>query len=387
MDERKMGSVSENITGRKRSLEGKDNLSSAKKRLKVEVNSCSASSHPESEEKDKIYTPFNEMTGFDDNILNIIDGFMPLNQKLRNSHCHWFVSLGLSKDYNTAFLNASALGEIKAVRLLYADHSDKITDNCLRNAFLQNPHLDVVQFVSTRVLIQQEQCGNNFLWASSHGYVELVKQMVLMGANLFFYIGKAFSLAAMNGHLPVIKYLLSQCSSVEAKQIMVNAENDLAFRYASQNGDLEMVKYLIYQGANIHAGNNFAIAHSVKTGNLEMVKFLVRQGADATAWNHSTFPWPCRREHLDLIRYLIDHGADVAFNDNYAIRSAAAFGDLELVKYLVSKGADIHAYEQLAFLNASSYGHFHVLKYLLELADDEELNARFRVYRIHMDCL
>ncbi len=53
-------------------------------------------------------------------------------------------------------------------------------------------------------------------------------------------------LASAEGHLEVVKYLVSEGADI-------HAENDCAARWASRKGHLEVVKYLVLEGADIHA--------------------------------------------------------------------------------------------------------------------------------------
>ena len=53
----------------------------------------------------------------------------------------------------------------------------------------------------------------------------------------------------------------------------------LSVRYASYNGHLDVVKYLVSQGADIRADNDEAVRWASFNGHLEVVKYLVSQGA------------------------------------------------------------------------------------------------------------
>jgi ankyrin repeat protein len=49
--------------------------------------------------------------------------------------------------------------------------------------------------------------------------------------------------------------------------------------FASENGHLDVVKYLVSQGADITADDNYAVRWASFYGHLEVVKYLVSQGA------------------------------------------------------------------------------------------------------------
>ncbi len=82
-------------------------------------------------------------------------------------------------------------------------------------------------------------------------------------------------LASKNGHLEVVKYLVSLGANIRS-------ENDFALKYASRNGHLEVVKYLVSLGANIHADYDYAVKYASQNGHLDVVKYLVSLGAPPT---------------------------------------------------------------------------------------------------------
>ena len=60
-------------------------------------------------------------------------------------------------------------------------------------------------------------------------------------------------MASANGHLEVVKYLISVGANKEAK----NKYGDTPLLIATQKGNLEVVKYLISVGANKEAKNKY----------------------------------------------------------------------------------------------------------------------------------
>ena len=66
-----------------------------------------------------------------------------------------------------------------------------------------------------------------------------------------------------------------------------------AIRLAAENGHLEMVKYLVSQGANVNAQNDYADRRAAHYGHLETVKYLVSQGANANAQDNLCYQVGC----------------------------------------------------------------------------------------------
>ena len=121
--------------------------------------------------------------------------------------------------------------------------------------------------------------------AAQEGRLEVVKYLVVQGASIEAKSDKGFTalhMALMKGQLEVIKYLVDQGASIKAK----SDDGTAALHVAVLAGQLEVVKYLIGQGASIEAKNNkgFTALHAAaETGQLEAVKYLVGQGADGNA--------------------------------------------------------------------------------------------------------
>ena len=63
----------------------------------------------------------------------------------------------------------------------------------------------------------------------------------------------------MNGHLPVVEFLLFQGADI-------HAQDDQAFIYAAYNGSVPVVEFLLNQGANIHAQNDQALIQAANMG-------------------------------------------------------------------------------------------------------------------------
>ena len=81
-----------------------------------------------------------------------------------------------------------------------------------------------------------------------------------------------------NGHLEVVKYLLTSAELKEHAEI--HARSYLGFRIACRCGHLEVVQYLLTspelnEHADIHASNNLGFIWACAQGQLEVVKCLI----------------------------------------------------------------------------------------------------------------
>ena len=101
---------------------------------------------------------------------------------------------------------------------------------------------------------------------------EIIRVYPKIKDDLSAYNNSAIRLASKEGHLEIVKYLMSLPGNIDP-----SAENNAAIRYASYNGHLEVVKYLMSLPCNIDpsAENNAAIRWASRNGHLEVVKYLM----------------------------------------------------------------------------------------------------------------
>src|SRR6478609_4954873 len=95
----------------------------------------------------------------------------------------------------------------------------------------------------------------------------LVKELILLGADIHLKDDYALRWASRNGHRETVKILL-------AAGAVVHAGDDHALRYASRNGHIETVKVLLASGADVHADDDYALRTAFLYGHRETVKML-----------------------------------------------------------------------------------------------------------------
>ena len=110
------------------------------------------------------------------------------------------------------------------------------------------------------------------------------------------------TIAAANGHLNVLKYVVE-------KGAYIHFNEEAGLRYASKNGYLDVVKYLVEKGADIHAMWDFSLRHASDNGHLEVVRYLVENGADIHAEDDTPVTAAYRNGHMDVVGYLVEKGA------------------------------------------------------------------------------
>src|SRR6056297_60661 len=94
-----------------------------------------------------------------------------------------------------------------------------------------------------------------------------------------------------NGDLEAVKQLVDQgydphenlSSRPLGRRLQRQKDNNSAIQLASQNGHLEVVKYLLSVGCDPQADDNEAIQLASTNGHLEVLKYLVSVGCDPQA--------------------------------------------------------------------------------------------------------
>ena len=145
----------------------------------------------------------------------------------------------------------------------------------------------------------------HFLNACCEGDLEFIKDLV--SANFIDICNRdVLYYAAENGHLAVIKYLVSQGANIHAC-------NENALRIASLHGYLDIVKYLIAKGANIHILCEAAAHNACRNGHLAIIKYLVARGANIYTLNrlqNDCFDEAFFNNEYEIQAYLVSQGAD-----------------------------------------------------------------------------
>jgi len=164
-----------------------------------------------------------------------------------------------------------------------------------------------------------------------------IKAVYVEGATLLH-------VAAQQGNLTAVKFLVSQGANVNAK---TNQGFTPLFLAVSFNKNTEVAEFLISVGSDVKDG--FTMHTLIAEGKVEAVRFLVSKGADVNAKIHedaTSLHMASLKGSTELAKVFVSAGADVNAKDNSGftpLHVAAFSGHTELAKFLVFNGADIHA--------------------------------------------
>ena len=155
-------------------------------------------------------------------------------------------------------------------------------------------------------------------------------------------IGNKYGGASRDRYIAKINELYdTDMTSREERNVDVTAGNDCAIGWASENGHLDVVRYLVSQGASVSADNDYAIRWARQNGHLEVVKYLMEHGASITACDNYAIKLASENGHLEVVKWLVERDVDVTASDNCAVRRANRNGHTKVVNYLVKHGASL----------------------------------------------
>ncbi|MBO4675024.1 MAG: ankyrin repeat domain-containing protein, partial [Elusimicrobiaceae bacterium] len=209
-----------------------------------------------------------------------------------------------------------------------------------------------------QVLELEESLGK----ASFDGNVELVCSLLQRGGIPIEEEAGAFMTAALNGHLEVLKAILSARPNLTRIEGLVPE----AFGSAAERGYKDIVEYLLQfvdvDVITTQEGDWTALMRAVTAGKTEIVDLLIEKKADIDKKNgYSMTPLMQAGAlgYTEIVRHLMDAGADpnIKMGKAYqgdsatlnvgttALMLAAFYGQLQVVKILVDEynpGADVN---------------------------------------------
>jgi len=205
---------------------------------------------------------------------------------------------------------------------------------------------------------------------------------------------RAFCQACANGHLNIVKLLLS---ITHPKLVNTQAHNNYAIINAASNGHVEVVKLLLSlkgdRKVDISANDHAAFVWACCYGHIDVVKELLKEpNINTQAQNNSAFIWACNNGRLEIVKLLLSLKGNLAIDpvaqNNRAIVSACNMGNIQIVKALLEYGengeegidgelltkVDPTVNNNQAFITACSNGSLEIIKMLLALEGERAIN-------------
>lgn len=235
--------------------------------------------------------------------------------------------------------------------------------------FTQSPHvLEMVQYPNFDSIIVN---------IARLGELDILKDLAVIRANLV--INLAFPQAIIYGQVNILKYLISICHIHNEGDVY--AKNIDKMKLAASNGHLDTIKYLISLDTDKNKITKLLLDDSLLKaaffGHLHIIEYLDKHVKYSNVKLTEAFKEAARNGYLHILEYLIgsetaDRKINIHQNEEYAFTWAAFNGHLHILKYLISlEGThdriNIHIRNENAFTLAATHGHLHILKYLISL--------------------
>lgn len=225
------------------------------------------------------------------------------------------------------------------------------------------------------------------------GNLDDVKKALKNGANIHADDDYALRWACENGHLDVVKYLLTSPDLKEHANIHAEQLNNNLMT-ACKDGDLNSAKEALAHGADIHADDDKALRHACHYGHLDVVKYLLTSPdlKEHANGHDDGLLEACYWGHLDIVKYLLISTelkvhADInteGWGEGTPLGMACYGDNFEIVKYLLTspeltEHADIHADNDEALYKALYYSNnLDIAQFLLtspELTEHADVHA------------
>lgn len=188
--------------------------------------------------------------------------------------------------------------------------------------------------------------------AAANGRHKEVVRLINTGVDAHLYQGlkvkpyekehnTPLHLAALNGYLEIVKYLIKKEADIDAK----NRKNQTPLHLAVHNAHKHIIEYLVESGADINAPEDEGdtpLAWAAYKGQTEVVSLLIKLGANIHEQNktgNTPLHWAAEKGYLDIVELLILQDANLQlanFENKIPLMLAVQNGHTDTVKLMLS---------------------------------------------------
>lgn len=189
-------------------------------------------------------------------------------------------------------------------------------------------------------------------------------------------------IAARNGHLDVVEYLVNDCNAdlEQAGSVVFDGETiegATPLWCAAAAGHIEVVTCLIGKGANVNRTtltNSTPLRAACFDGHFEIVKLLVDKEADieiANRHGHTCLMIACYKGHISIVKFLLGLKAEVnrkSIKGNTALHDCAESGYLHIFRLMLENGATMEkdTFGITPLSAAALTGHVDIVEFLIQ---------------------
>jgi ankyrin repeat protein len=256
---------------------------------------------------------------------------------------------------------------------------ERVISRSMQHA-IKNGQMEIIRY-----LIKKEADDYSIVLAASNGDLAIMRFLTNsvctsgftdQGIDIHANFEEPLRMAARNGHLSMVKYLVSMGADINKHYIGENSFDYLDFsalEWAAEKGYFEIAKYLVENGANIHKGGDNALLLSSENGHLQIVKCLIEAGSDIYADDeYNALDRAADNGHYEIVKYLVENGANKDYGE--VLKIAAESGHMDVVIYIMEHCNVPNTYINEALRTSAKYGKFEIVKYLVEIGANIHVN-------------
>lgn len=193
--------------------------------------------------------------------------------------------------------------------------------------------------------------------------------------------------AASNGHVPVIEFLLLKGAKVDAK----DKKQRTSLHRAAENGHTEAARVLLRAGANMYSLDNDSqspLHLAVQNNHHHLVKLFLQEEGKRYKNRSNFLHLEASKDNSRLVELLLKNGANVDSLDEKkqtALYHAVSGGHEASVKVLLEAGATIDSsIIDVAFGTNNEYIFGLLLQYSKGLSPDTMISAMFKAVKLNL---
>jgi len=234
------------------------------------------------------------------------------------------------EEKSLAYLDACFYGDVGKLREIIKSTPDIVKELSLGIEYAcQRNHIDAVRCLLSEGNINIKKEGRNAIVVSAYyGWIELVKMLIALGADISTSNYAALMLACKYGHKDIVELLITSYGDT-------CLDLNIYLMSASLSGDFETIKFLINMGCDPLSFNHMLIRMCCENGNVQILEYLKNMGLSFNDAIGQMLCIACKFENIEAIKFLIENGANVHENKNSPLLSCLMYDRKLALKFLV----------------------------------------------------
>ena len=281
---------------------------------------------------------------------------------------------------------AASLGQLNVLKYFIEEQAynpSALDKDCVTPLHLaaNAGHLSVIRYLvfenKSDPLRECREYSTSLHCAACSGHIDVIRFFVKelgYDSNCDGFNSAPIHSAAESGELEMVKVLVNELG---CDPIRPNTVQQTALQIAVVEGHLPVLKYLIEDKKCITSGDKSVILHySAMYGHLHILKYLINeQNMDKNCYSYGCLYNPLSLAalsgHLSVVTYLLEIDSQYLDRDRMTpLHYASSEGHLEIVKYLMSSYPSMFSLNNIASNSplhlAISKGRLEIVKYMLE---------------------